>query len=196
MGLDGARLARGPLLGMTTRLVDQKGLDLVIQALPALMAMDLALVVLGTGEPAYEAALVEAAGRHPDRLAVRIGFDEGLAHRIVAGADAVLVPSLYEPCGLTQLYALRYGTIPVVRATGGLADTVIHYDPMRGRGTGFTFGPFEADALMGAVREVALLHAHHDRWHALRLAGMQVDVSWERSARSYLDLYAGLVGLP
>ncbi len=195
-GLDAALLERGPLLGMTTRLVEQKGLDLLLQALPALVAMDLGLVVLGTGEPAYEAALVEAARRHPDRLAVHIGFDEALAHQIVAGADAFLVPSRYEPCGLTQLYALRYGTVPVVRATGGLADTVIHHDPLRRRGTGFTFAPFEPEALLDAVREATLLHANRGRWEALRLAGMQVDVSWERSARAYLALYAALAGVP
>ncbi|MBN1335674.1 MAG: glycogen synthase GlgA [Deltaproteobacteria bacterium] len=189
LGLDGQVLDRGPLFGMTTRLTEQKGIDLVLGALDALLAMDLGLVVLGTGDPGYEHALVEAARRSPGRLAVRIGFDEDLAHRIAAGADAFLVPSRYEPCGLTQLYALRYGTVPVVRATGGLADSVVHYDPWRDRGTGFTFGPFSTDALLGAVREAAMLYRHRERWERLRLAGMHVDVSWERAARTYLSVY-------
>jgi starch synthase len=177
-----------PLVGMVSRLADQKGIDLVVAALPDLLAREVQLAVLGTGSHAYEDAFRRAAAARPDRLATRIGFDEALAHRIEAGADLFLMPSRYEPCGLTQMYSLRYGTPPVVRAVGGLEDTVEDFDGWT-RGTGFKFREYAPHALLLAVRRA--LEAYRDRrgWRALVLRGMAQDFSWDRSARSYEAVY-------
>lgn len=180
-----------PLLGMVSRLADQKGIDLVMAALPDLLSRELQLVLLGTGSRAYEDVFRRAAAERPDRLAVHIGFDEGLAHRIEAGADLFLMPSRYEPCGLNQMYSLRYGAAPVVRAVGGLEDTVEDFDGWT-RGTGFKFRDYAPHALLLAVRRA--LDAFRDRraWRALVLRGMAQDFSWERSARSYEALFQSL----
>lgn len=180
-----------PLLGMVTRLVAQKGIDLVVAILPELLSRDVQLAVLGSGDRAFEEAFARAAREHPDRIAARIGFDEGLAHRIEGGADAFLMPSRFEPCGLNQMYSLRYGTVPVVRGVGGLEDTVEDYDGWN-RGTGFKFREYSPAALLLATRRA--LDAYRDRraWRGLVERGMAQDFSWERSAASYEALYRSL----
>jgi starch synthase len=181
-----------PLLAVVSRLVDQKGIDLVMAALPELLARDVQLAVLGSGRLDWEDALRGTAGSHPARVGVRIGFDEGLAHRIEAGADVFLMPSRFEPCGLNQMYSLRYGTVPVVRAVGGLEDTVEDYDGAS-RGTGFKFREYTPHAMMAAVRRA--LEAYRDRkaWRGIVERGMAQDFSWERSAAEYERLYRKLI---
>lgn len=193
VGLDPDLIQR-PLLGMTTRLAAQKGLDLVTAVLEEILAMDVGLVVLGSGEEHYQRALLEASRAHPQRLAVRIGFDEPQAHRIMAGVDVFLIPSRYEPCGLTQMYAFKYGTVPLVKATGGLEDTVRHYDPRTGQGNGFKFGPHEPKAFLECLREAVGLYGNPEQWRKLVLNGMKEDFSWDRSAKQYLQLYDSLLG--
>ncbi len=180
-----------PLIGLVSRLTGQKGVDLVTAALPALLARDVQLAVLGAGEPVYQEAIRRAAREHPGRVGARIGFDEGLAHRIEAGADLFLMPSRFEPCGLNQMYSLRYGTVPVVRAVGGLADTVEDYDGWN-RGTGFRFVEYAPHALLTAVRRALDVHRDRRAWRGLMTRGMAEDNSWERSAARYEALYRRL----
>jgi starch synthase len=187
--------AETPLVGMVSRLVEQKGVDLVAAVLDDLLSRDVQVAVLGSGDPLLEQALAEAARRRPDRMAVRIGFDEGLAHRIEAGADVFLMPSRFEPCGLNQMYSLRYGTVPVVRAVGGLADTVEDYDGWN-RGTGFRFQDYTPPALLLALRRAVETWRDGRAWRKIVLRGMAQDFSWDRSARSYEELYARLVPSP
>ncbi len=181
-----------PLVAMISRLADQKGVDLVAAALPDLLALGAQVALLGSGDRRYEEAFSRAAREQPERMATRIGFDEPLAHRIEAGADALLMPSRYEPCGLSQMYSLRYGTVPIVRAVGGLEDTVEDYDGWN-RGTGFKFVQYTPQALLLAVRRA--LDAWRDRraWRGIVLRGMAQDFSWDRSAASYEALYRTLV---
>lgn len=180
------------LLGTVGRLVEQKGVDLLLEALAQIMQHDVQLAVLGTGEARFEQRLREMAARFPGRLAVLIGYDELLAHRITAGADIFLMPSRFEPCGLNQMYSQRYGTVPVVRRVGGLADTVIDATPenlRNGTATGVVFDPPDPQALVAAVARALALYADKKRWRRLMLAGMRRDFSWEHSAREYLRLY-------
>ena len=181
--------ARVPLIGMVTRLAEQKGLDIVAAALPALLAEDLQIVVLGRGDERYERWLADAGRRDPTRLAVRLAFDESLAHRVEAGADAFLMPSRYEPCGLNQLYSLRYGTVPIVRATGGLDDTIDDVDAVPEGGVGFKFVEYAPEALVAAVRRALARYADSDAWQRIMREGMRRDHSWRRAAGAYLDLY-------
>ncbi len=181
-----------PLAGMVSRLADQKGIDLVVASLGDLLSRELQVAVLGAGSRAHEEALRSAAAAAPGRLAVRIGFDEGLAHRIEAGADLFLMPSRYEPCGLNQMYSLRYGTVPVVRAVGGLEDTVEDFDGWS-RGTGFKFRDYTPQAMMLAVRRALETFRDRRAWAGLVERGMAQDFSWDRSARGYEELYAGLL---
>ena len=146
-------------------------------------------MLLGTGERRYEDLWLGLAARHPDRFGVRIGFDEGLAHRIEGGADLFLMPSRFEPCGLNQMYSLRYGTLPLVRATGGLYDTVANLDPRTGVGTGFTFDDYSPQALLGTLRWALDIYKDRPLWRRMQLAGMRQDFSWDASARAYLDVY-------
>lgn len=178
-----------PLIGMIGRLVDQKGIDLVVEILPRLAAENLRMAVLGSGLPRYHEIFREAAEKYPDFLKVRIGFDDGLAHLIEAGADMFLMPSRFEPCGLNQMYSMLYGTVPIVRATGGLADTVVPWNSVRGDGTGFLFREYSADSLFSAVREALDVFAHMDTWRGLMKNGMTRDFTWRRSARQYLRLF-------
>ncbi len=182
-----------PLVGMVTRLAEQKGIELVLEVLPGLLALGVQLVVLGTGDPRYEQALTEAQARHPESVAVHIGFSESLAHRIEAGCDVFLMPSRFEPCGLNQLYSLRYGTVPVVRATGGLADTVFEGE----EGNGFVFVEYTAEAMLSALRRALDTYRNRlDRWTEMVERGMRGDYSWQSSARKYVKLYRRLaVGL-
>ena len=181
-----------PLFVMISRLTSQKGVDLVLGALPALLRVGGQLAVLGSGDAGLEAALRDAARAYPDRVAVRIGYDEAFAHRLVAGADAILVPSRFEPCGLTQLYGLRYGTLPLVRRVGGLADTVV--DAREGdRATGFVFDEATPGALATAIERAAAHFAQSASWRTTMRRAMAQDFSWEAAAAGYLALYAGLV---
>jgi len=185
-----------PVLGVIARLTSQKGLDLVAAIIPLLMAMDLQLVILGTGDPDLEADFKLLQTRYPDRMGLCIGFDEGLAHRIEAGADVFIMPSRYEPCGLSQLYSLRYGAVPVVRKTGGLADTVVPLtvqDPPAGRATGFHVEEDTADALLAVLRKAVAAYLDRSTWNHLVEAGMNTDVSWARSANAYDQLFVSLV---
>jgi starch synthase len=178
-----------PVVGVVSRLVWQKGFDIVAGAWWDLLRRPLRMVVLGTGEAAVEKGLADLARRAPDRFAVRFAYDEGLAHKIVAGADMFLMPSRSEPCGLTQMYSMGYGTVPIVRSTGGLVDTVEPYDAATGRGTGFRFDHADGTGLMWAIDQA--LAARRDRagWRKLMRNGMARDHSWERSARQYVALY-------
>ncbi|MCZ2414060.1 MAG: glycogen synthase GlgA [Burkholderiales bacterium] len=184
--------AETPLLGMISRITSQKGADLVIEAAPELLARGARLAVLGSGDVGLEARWRALAGRHPDRIAVQIGFDEALAHLIEAGADMFLMPSRFEPCGLNQMYSLAYGTPPVVRATGGLADTVVDCTPEAladGSANGFSFGPPTAGALLAAIDRAIELWRDPDAWRRLQRSGMARDWGWGAAARQYADLY-------
>jgi starch synthase len=183
-----------PLFCIVSRLTEQKGLDLVLAALPALLDQGGQLVVQGTGDAELVRAFESAAAAHGGRVAVRIQYDEACAHRIVAGADIILVPSRFEPCGLTQLYGLRYGTLPLVRRVGGLADTVRDADERPSDGTGFVFDEPTADALAGTVRRAADAWGRRDRWEALQRRAMAEDRSWAAAARAYKAVYDAAVG--
>jgi starch synthase len=174
---------RRPIVAMISRMVDQKGFDLVAALAPRLMTLDASWIVLGTGEARYQDMWKDLATRHPGSVGVRIGFDEGLAHLIEAGADLFLMPSRFEPCGLNQMYSLRYGTVPVVRAVGGLADTV------EDGKTGFVFTDYRPDALWEALSRALETFRNHRKWRAIRSAGMKQDYSWDRSAREYVRIY-------
>jgi starch synthase len=178
-----------PLVGMITRLVNQKGLDLVADIAEQLPRLNASFVLLGTGERRYEALWLGLAASHPDRIGARIGFDEVLAHRIEGGADLFLMPSRFEPCGLNQMYSQRYGTIPVVRATGGLFDTVRNFDPRSGEGTGFTFEEYSPQALLTTLRGALDTYGDRKAWRRMQIAGMSQNHSWEASARRYERLY-------
>ncbi len=186
-----------PLICMVSRLTAQKGIDLVAGTLDAIVAAGARLVVLGTGDPAMEDALRAGAQRHPERVAVRIGYDEGLSHLLQGGCDAILVPSRFEPCGLTQLYGLRYGCVPVVARVGGLADTVIDANDAAvkaGVATGVQFADITAEGLLDAVRKTVQLHRQGAVWARLQQAGMRADVGWQTSAAEYAALYRRLRG--
>lgn len=191
-GLEPALLER-PVLGMISRLSHQKGCELFITILDEVVAMKAGMVILGEGEEQYENVLRDAAERYPGTVAVKIGFDETLAHRIMAGADIFLVPSFYEPCGLTQMYALKYGTVPVVRATGGLEDTIEEFDHWSKTGNGFKFGPYDSKAFLSAIQRAMDLWTDRETWEILMRKGMAADFSWDRSAGRYLDLYQSLI---
>ncbi len=186
--------AESPLVGMVSRLVFQKGVDLLIDALPGLLGRTRAgFVVLGSGDAALERTLEGMAAAHPDRIAFASGYDEPLAHRIYAGADLFLVPSRYEPCGLTQMYALRYGTIPVVRRTGGLADTVRHFDPGSGQGNGSVFEDADPGGLTWALERAIEWYGDPAAWPRLVRNAMTADFSWDRRVDAYEAAYRRVV---
>jgi len=176
-----------PVIAMISRLTDQKGFDLVAAAAGDLMAINATWTLLASGEPAYENLLRAMAARHPDRVSATIGFDERLAHLIEAGADIFLMPSRFEPCGLNQLYSLRYGTVPVVRATGGLHDTIA--DASEPGGNGFKFTDYSPGALIAAVRRAVEAFADKPAWESLQRTGMARASSWDVSARDYVKVY-------
>jgi starch synthase len=185
----------GPLAIVVSRLTDQKGIDLLPAVTPDFVLAGGGLIVLGSGDPALEGAVRDLAQRFPGRVAVRIGYDEALSHRLFAGADAVLVPSRFEPCGLTQMYGLRYGTLPVVSLVGGLADTVIGVSPATmaaGVATGVTFHPVDAMAFGRALQQLVDLYAQPKLWAKVRANAMAQPVGWETSAAAYASLYEGL----
>lgn len=177
------------LIGMVQRLVDQKGIDIVLQAASQLMALPLQLVVLGTGDAAYQRALEALARRYPQRVSVTIGFDDGLAHQIEAGADAFLMASRFEPCGLNQMYSLRYGTLPIVKRLGGLADTVVDLEDADKAPTGFLFDGHSPAALNRAVTRALAAFQDRTLWNKLMRTAMQQDFSWKKSAAAYVKVY-------
>ncbi|TXH93431.1 MAG: glycogen synthase GlgA [Pseudorhodobacter sp.] len=187
----------GPLAILVSRLTDQKGIDLLPEAIPEFVAAGGGLLALGSGDARLEAAMHALAAAHPGRVAVRIGYDESLSRRMFAGGDAVLVPSRFEPCGLTQMYGLRFGTLPVVSSVGGLADTVINASPAAlavGAATGVVFHPVDGLALRQALRRLVTLYSDKARWTSVQKAAMRQPVGWQSSAAAYAQLYAGLVG--
>jgi starch synthase len=181
-----------PVAGMVTRLAGQKGLDIVCEALDDLLGLGLRLAILGTGDQKIQDFLTAAQKKSPDRIGLKIAFDERIAHAIYAGSDIFLIPSRYEPCGLTQMYAMKYGTVPVVRATGGLDDTVTEFDPQAGTGNGFKFVEPEPAPLMDAAGRALAAFRRPADWRRLVANGMAADFSWKRSAAAYLDLYRKL----
>ncbi len=185
----------GPVFGVVSRLIAQKGLDLALTVLPDLVARGGQVALLGSGEPGLEAGWRAAAARYPGAVSVHLTYDEALAHRIVAGSDVILVPSRFEPCGLTQLYGLAYGTLPLVRRVGGLADTVCDASPQNlaaGAATGFSFGAATADNLQDALVRAFDLWAKPRQWAQVRSVAMQQDFGWGPAARRYLDVYRDL----
>ncbi len=187
----------GPLAIIVSRLTEQKGVDLIPAVMAGFIEGGGGLAILGSGDPALEAAMRELEARYPGRVSVRIGYDEALSHRMFGGADAVLVPSRFEPCGLTQMYGLRYGTLPVVAATGGLADTVIGASPATlaaGVATGIVFQPTDALGLSQALRRLLELYADPATWGQMQRNAMKHPVSWDASAAAYARLYQSLLG--
>src|SRR5258708_24845881 len=183
-----------PLIGMVARLTEQKGIDLLFESLPALLqAREFGMAVLGSGDPRYTGFFESLARRFPGRVSYRLGFDEPLAHLIEAGSDIFLMPSRYEPCGLNQMYSLRYGTIPIVRNTGGLADSVQHFDPSTGRRTGCVFNDYDAPAVRWAINTVLDWHADPRCWVPLMPNSIAKDFSWNRPIREYHPLYPRLL---
>jgi len=178
-----------PLIGIISRFVDQKGFDLIAEIGADLMKENLALAALGTGAPEYEKLFQDLAQRNPTRVGVKIGYDNALAHRIEAGSDMFLMPSRYEPCGLNQIFSLRYGTVPVVRATGGLDDTIQNFDPKTQQGTGFKFEEYSGPALLQCVRAALKTYAQPNSWRTLQTNGMAKDFSWKASAAGYITVY-------
>jgi starch synthase len=183
-----AKAAERPVIGIVSRFADQKGFDLIAAVADDLMKENLAIVALGTGDPKYEKLFAALAKKFPDKVGVRIGYDNALAHKIEAGADMFLMPSRYEPCGLNQIYSLRYGTVPVVRATGGLDDTIEDFNPKTGKGTGFKFEAYDGRALVECIRR-ALKAYGTPAWHVVQANGMAQDFSWKASAGEYVKLY-------
>jgi starch synthase len=177
-----------PALGMISRLADQKGFDLLAEIAGDLLKRDLVLVILGTGDVRYEKLLKQLEAKYPDRLKAFITFDERLAHLIEAGCDLFLMPSRYEPCGLNQLYSLKYGTVPVVRSTGGLADTIQDFDD-DGKGTGFSFKEYSSKEFLNAIERALTVYRDKTMWKILQKNGMSRDFSWQRSAEKYVELY-------
>ncbi|MGB6552450.1 MAG: glycogen/starch synthase, partial [Candidatus Binataceae bacterium] len=180
------------LIGMVTRLTTQKGCDLLRDALDDVMALGVQLVMLASGDKALEEFFSAARKRYPDQFRVILEFDNPMAHRIQAGCDAFLMPSRFEPCGLTQMYALKYGTAPIVRATGGLRDTVSEFDPAAERGTGFVFEKYDAGELVAAIARMTAAFARPPAWRKLVANCFAQDFSWAQSARRYLDWFAAL----
>ena len=189
-----AAASKVPLAGVVSRLAVQKGIELMFEALPkTLSARPLAFVALGNGEPQYEEFFTALERRFPGRVVFHYGYDEELAHWIEAASDLFLMPSRYEPCGLNQMYSLRYGTVPVVRRTGGLADSVQHYDTRTGTGTGVVFNDFNTQALQWALNTALDLYARPRHWARVVRNGMQQDFSWERQGGEYVALYRRLI---
>jgi starch synthase len=191
--VDEAALAR-PLVGMISRLVDQKGFDLIADIADQLSTLDASFVLLGSGDRRYEDLWLGLAARHPDRIGAKIGFDEALAHLIEAGADLFLMPSRFEPSGLNQMYSMRYGTVPVVRAVGGLDDTVRNFNPRTGEGTGFSFDDYTAQALLNTLRWALDIFQDGATWRRIQREGMVQDFSWDASARQYVKVYERAMG--
>jgi starch synthase len=178
-----------PLIGIISRLADQKGFDLIEEVAFEILSLDLKMILLGTGDEKYHLFFSDLEKKYPKKLKVNLTFDNRLAHLIEAGSDMFLMPSRYEPCGLNQLYSLRYGTVPIVRETGGLADTIQDYNPKTGEGTGFVFKNYDAEELLIAIKRALRVYQDKKTWSKLMLKGMSQDYSWEAQARKYVELY-------
>jgi starch synthase len=185
--------SRRALVGMVSRVTAQKGFDLLVQVLDELMALEIDLAILGNGEPEIEARLRDFERAHPERLRLATAFDNDLAHQIQAGSDMFLMPSRFEPCGLTQMYALKYGTAPVVRATGGLTDTVSEFDPANGSGNGFVFVPYEGREMIAALRRGLRLFEDRATWKRLTANCFAANFSWSIAAAQYMKLFERLL---
>jgi len=180
---------RQPVIGIVSRFAAQKGFDLIAQVIDRVAREEMIIVALGTGDKEYEDLFRRLNQQFPKKILVRIGFDNALAHKIEAGSDMFLMPSRYEPCGLNQIYSLKYGTVPVVRATGGLDDTIDPWDPRTGRGTGFKFSDYTGEALISTIRQALTAFKDQTTWHTLMRNGMGKDFSWTNSAREYARIY-------
>jgi starch synthase len=178
-----------PLIGIISRLADQKGFDILAEISDKLLSLDLKMVLLGTGDEKYHKLFKQMAKKYPEKISVNLRFDDPLAHLIEAGSDMFLMPSRYEPCGLNQLYSLKYGTLPIVRETGGLADTIQDFDPNTGEGTGFVFKNYDSDELLEVVKKALRVYQDKEVWTKLMRNGMQKDFSWQSSAKKYEALY-------
>ena len=178
-----------PVIGIVSRFAAQKGFDLIAQVAESLAAENMIMVILGSGDKGYEELFRRLNQLFPDKFALKIAHDEGLAHKVEAGADMFLMPSRYEPCGLNQIYSLKYGTVPIVRATGGLDDTIEPWEPQTGKGTGFKFYDYNGPALLGTVRWALASYQDRDGWQKLMRNGMHKDFSWKASAREYARVY-------
>ena len=183
-----------PILAVISRLADQKGLDLLAKSMADLMKMDLGFILLGTGDERYHRLFRRIAKDYPKKAGIKIAYDNTLAHKIEAGADLFLMPSRYEPCGLNQMYSLKYGTVPLVRATGGLDDTIQGYNPKTGKGTGFKFQRYSPRDFLDTVRKALAVYRDRENWKRLMIRGMKVDFSWHRAAREYMNLYKMAMG--
>ncbi len=181
--------AERPLIGMVGRLSAQKGLDLVLQSLGELISLGVNIILLGKGDESFQVGFTETARKYRGRVSVTIGFNESLAHKIYAGSDFFLLPSKYEPCGLGQLISMRYGSIPVGRKTGGIADTIIDYNPLSATGTGFLFSDVTPYALQDAIKRALCFYTDEDKMKKVITGAMQMDFSWKRSAKKYIHLY-------
>jgi starch synthase len=178
-----------PVIGIISRLADQKGFDLIAEVADDLLALDLQIVLLGTGDQKYHELFAELHKKYPKKIAVFLEFNNQLAHLIEAGSDMFLMPSRYEPCGLNQMYSLRYGTIPIVRKTGGLADTIENANPIKGEGNGFVFKNYSSKEMLNAVKFALEVYREKDVWEIMMLRGMRQDFSWDASAGKYIELY-------
>ncbi|MCS5950953.1 glycosyltransferase [Klebsiella pneumoniae subsp. pneumoniae] len=187
---------KAPLFAVVSRLTSQKGLDLVLEALPGLLEQGGQLALLGAGDPVLQEGFLAAAAEHPGKVGAQIGYHEAFSHRIMGGADVILVPSRFEPCGLTQLYGLKYGTLPLVRRTGGLADTVADSSLENladGLATGFVFEDSNALSLLRAIRRAFVLWSRPSLWRYVQRQAMNMDFSWQVAANSYRELYQRLM---
>ena len=182
-----------PVVSIISRMVDQKGFDLIAHVIEDILNLDIQFVVLGAGEHRYEQMFKYYQGKYPDKISVNLKYDALLSQRIYAGSDIFLMPSLFEPCGLSQMFSLRYGTIPVVRETGGLKDTIRPYNEVTHEGNGFTFFRYNAHDMLYVIKEAIHYYHHRSVWTKLVHNGMKIDFSWEKSAREYLDLYNKLI---
>ncbi|KGP76854.1 glycogen synthase [Desulfosporosinus sp. Tol-M] len=182
------------VLGMVSRFVDQKGIDLLLHVLEEVLELDVQLVILGTGEQRYEEMLRYFIAKYPEKLALKLEFSDKLAHEIYGGADMFLMPSRFEPCGISQMIAMRFGTVPIVRETGGLKDTVMNYNELTGSGNGFSFVNYNAHELLFAVqRAVRIYYANKSVWESIRQNALTSDFSWDRSANAYIEIYESLL---
>ena len=185
-----------PIIGLISRLFDSKGIDLIEKILPQLLKLDIQMIVLGTGDKKYHSFFDQMAKKQSDKFACYLGFNDDLAHLIEGGADILLMPSKYEPCGLNQMYSLNYGTIPVVRETGGLADTVKKFNEKTKEGTGFVFKKYNAKELLTEIKRALKVYRDKDTWNKIVKAGMKEDFSWNSSAKKYIDLYKTILNEP
>jgi starch synthase len=180
---------RLPVIGIVSRFAAQKGFDLISQIMERLAREEMIIVALGSGDKPYEEMFLRLSKQFPHKIAVKVAYDNAVAHKIEAGSDIFLMPSRYEPCGLNQIYSLKYGTVPVVRATGGLDDTIEHWDPRTGKGTGFKFTDYNGEALLLTIKEALRAFRDQNPWQQLMRNGMSKDFSWDASAKEYVRVY-------